>query len=166
MVKYDKSKREEAVRLVSLGCGKLSLSKSLDIPRQTAEKWVSSINAVGGEVFLEMGTKHRSYEYETKLAAALDVIEGGLTKPEAMRKHGIASHASLDNWVKAYLVVGPEALMPKPKGRPKLEPGSAPPKTREQQLEEENRKLRAQVAYLKKLRSLEAAKREPGRNAR
>lgn len=40
------------------------------------------------------------------------------------------------------------------------------PKTIEQELAEENRRLRAEVAYLKKLRALEAAKRARGRNAR
>lgn len=166
MVKYDRSKREEAVRLVSSGLGKKALAKALDIPRQTAERWFRTINAVGSEVFLSMGTRHRSYDYGTKLAAAVDVVEGGLTKQESMAKHGVASPASLDKWVRAYLAGGPEALRPKPKGRPRLNPEDRPAKTREQELEDENRRLRAEVAYLKKLRSLEAAKREPGRSAR
>lgn len=166
MVRHDRSKREEAARLVSLGLGKQSLARALDIPRQTAEKWVKAINAVGEEAFLDMGAKHRAYDYGTKLAAVADVVERGLTKQEAMAKHGIANPTSLDKWVRAYRTGGPEALRPKPKGRPRLKPEDRPAKTREQELEDENRRLRAEVAYLKKLRSLEAAKREPGRSAR
>ncbi len=48
---------------------------------------------------------------------------------------------------------------------PRGPPGSASsakPKTVEQELAEENRRLRAEVAYLKKLRALEAAKRDAG----
>lgn len=96
MVKHDRSKREEAVRLVSLGYGCRSLGRALDIPHQTAEKWVRTINAVGGEVFLDTGVRRRSYDYSTKLAAAIDVVEGGLTKQEAMAKHGAANPMSPD----------------------------------------------------------------------
>ena len=73
----------------------------------------------------------------------------------------------LKQWAKAYREGGPGALRPKPKGRPR-KPGGEPsgPATREEELEAENRRLRAEVAYLKKPHALEAAKRAPGRNAR
>ena len=47
-----------------------------------------------------------------------------------------------------------EALRPKPKGRPKGSGATARPLTREQQLERRVQQLEAEVAYLKKLRSL------------
>lgn len=113
-----------------------------------------------------MGSSHRSYDYETKLSAARDHVEGGMSKPDVMKKYGIASLSPLNSWVRKYREGGPEALRPKPKGRPPGSASSAKPKTIEQELAEENRRLRAEVAYLKKLRALEAAKRARGRNAR
>ena len=159
--------REKAVELIDSGYGKAALANALAISDSIAEHWIRSYKAVGKGVFLSMGSKRRTYDRETKLAAVLDFLEGGLTKQEAMAKHAIASLTAFESWIRAYRKGGPGALAPKPKGRPRKADGEAgPPPTREQELEAENRRLRAEVAYLKKLRALEAAKRAPGRNAR
>ena len=81
-----------------------------------------------------------------------------MTKPEAMAKFGIASPSSFKKWLKAYREDGPEALRPKPKGRPK-DPAPSLPSTREQELERRVRKLEAENAYLKKSIALKAEKR-------
>ncbi|MCR5582095.1 MAG: helix-turn-helix domain-containing protein [Eggerthellaceae bacterium] len=167
MGKHGVEVREKAAELIDSGYGKAALANALAISVSIAEHWIHSYKAVGKEVFLGMGSKHRTYDRETKLAAVLDFLEGGLTKQEAMAKHAIASLSAFERWVREYREGGPEALAPKPKGRPRKAGGEAsPPPTREQELEAENRRLRAEVAYLKKLRALEAAKRAPGRNAR
>lgn len=41
--------------------------------------------------FLEMGLKHKQYDYETKLAAVRDFVEFGLTRQEVMAKYHITS---------------------------------------------------------------------------
>ena len=167
MEKHGAEVREEAVALIDSGYGKWALAKALAISVSIAEHWIHSYKAVGKEVFLSMGSKRRTYDQETKLAAVLDFLEGGLTKPDVMAKHAIASPSALESWIRAYRKGGPAALEPKPKGRPRKAGGEAGRAlTREQELEAENRRLRAEVAYLKKLRALEAAKRAPGRNAR
>jgi len=165
--KHSLETREKAVELIDRGCGKASLASALAISVSIAEKWIHTYRAVGKEAFLDMGSKHRHYDYETKLAAVHDFVDLGMTRQEVMSKHGIANLTQLKKWAKAYREGGPEALRPKPKGRPRKGDGDPPePRTREQELEAENRRLRAEVAYLKKLRALEAAKRAPGRNAR
>ncbi|MBR5258946.1 MAG: transposase [Eggerthellaceae bacterium] len=166
MGRHDIQTRERAVELMERGLGAIALARELAISSSITEKWIHSYKAVGREVFLSMGSKHMAYDYETKLSAVRAFLEDGLTRQEVMSKHAITSPTSLDRWVKAYRDGGPEALEPKPKGRPRSKCADRPAMTREQELEEENRRLRAEVAYLKKLRSLEAAKREPGRNAR
>lgn len=159
--------RQRAVELIERGCGKRSLASALAISVGIAEKWIHTYRAVGREVFLDMGSKHRSYDYDTKLSAARDYVDIGMTRQEVMSKHGIANATQLKKWARDYREGGPEALRPRPKGRPRKTGGDpAAPRTREQELEAENRRLRAEVAYLKKLRALEAAKRAPGRNAR
>ena len=82
-----------------------------------------------------------------------------MTKTEAMARHGIASIASLERWCREYRSGGPEALRPKPKGRPKGAKSKPKPEpTREQELAEQVAYLKAKVAYLEKLRALRASK--------
>ena len=76
-----------------------------------------------------------------------------------MARHGIASVAPLERWCREYRAGGPEALRPKPRGRPKgAKSGPRPKPTREQELAEEVAYLKAKVAYLEKLRALRAQK--------
>lgn len=96
-----------------------------------------------------MGTKKTVYPFETKVAAVRAVVDEGMTKPEAMAKFGIASPTSFKKWLKAYRDDGPEALRPKPKGRPKGAKAELRAETREQELERRVRKLEAENAYLK-----------------
>ena len=76
--------REKAVELIDSGYGKAALANALAISDSIAEHWIRSYKAVGKGVFLSMGSKRRTYDRETKLAAVLDFLEGGLTKQEAM----------------------------------------------------------------------------------
>ena len=128
-------------------------------PEETVRKWLDIYRSVGIEVLAMMGKKHTAYSFETKLGAVRAVVDEGMTKPEAMARFGIASPSSFKKWLKAYREGGPEALRPKPKGRPR---GSgSPPReaTREQELERRVRKLEAENAYLKKSIALKAEKR-------
>lgn len=90
-----------------------------------------------------MGTRKRKYSYETKVAAARAVADEGATVPEAMARFGIASASPLRKWARAYREEGPEALRPRPKGRPKGAKAASGPMTREQELERRVRKLEA-----------------------
>ena len=94
------------------------------------------------------GGQQVRYDYETKVAAASAVVDGGMSKPEAMVRFGIASATPLKNWCRLYREGGAQTLMLKPKGRPKGSARAVPP-TREEELEERVRKLEVQVAYLK-----------------
>ncbi len=106
-----------------------------------------------------MGGSHRSYDYETKLSAARDHVEGGMSKPDVMKKYGIAACPAELVGAKVPRGRAPEALRPKPKGRPPGSASSAKPKT----VEQENRRGEPQAQgggrLPKKLRALEAAKR-------
>lgn len=61
---------------------------------------------------------------------------------EVMSRHGVVNLSQVTDWARAYREGGPEALRPRPKGR------LAGPATREEELEAENRGLRAEAAYL------------------
>ena len=156
---YDVGMRLRAAGLYDEGRGRASIAALLGIPEETVRKWLDVYRSAGIEVLAMMGKKHNTYSFETKLAAVKAVVDEGMTKPEAMARFGIASPSSFKKWLKAYREEGPEALKPKPKGRPR---GSgSPPKetTHEQELERRIQKLEAENAYLKKSIALKAEKR-------
>ena len=82
-------------------------------------QWINTYRSVGIEGLTDMGKKHTVYPFETKVAAARAVVEEGMTKPEALAKFGIISATPLKKWMKTYCEGGPEALRPKPRGRPR-----------------------------------------------
>ena len=161
-VKYPAGTKLRAVEMIRAGYGRDAIAAELGATGSAVRKWQRSYWATGYGRSFAMGIGQRNYAFELKLEAARAVVDGGMTLPEAMSRFGVAAESTLGKWCAAYRRGGAEALRPKPKGRPR----GAAPKTREQELEERCRRLEAEVAYLKKLRSLEAARREPGRSAR
>lgn len=150
---YDVGLRLRAAELHDMGRGRASIAALLGIPEETVRKWLDIYRSAGIEVLAMMGKKHAAYSFETKLAAVRAVVD------EGMAKFGIASPSSLKKWLKAYREEGPEALRPKPKGRPKGSGSPTKEMTREQELERRVRKLEAENAYLKKSIALKAEKR-------
>ena len=154
-LRHDRLLREQAVEMFERGCGYRLTAGRLGVSAETVREWQKMYRVIGRGGLLAMGVKRATYDYETKVAAARAVVDGGMSKPEAMVRFGIASATSLKKWCRLYREGGAQALKPKPKGRPK---GAVPP-TREEELEERVRKLEAQVAYLKKSIALKAQRR-------
>ena len=158
-LRHDRLLREQAAQMFEKGCGYRLPARKLGVSAETVREWQKMYRVIGRSGLLAMGIKQARYDYETKVAAAKAVVDGGMSKPEAMVRFGIASVTPLKQWCRLYRQGGAQALKPKPKGRPKgLGVGAVPP-TREEELEERVRKLEAQVAYLKKSIALKAQKR-------
>ena len=158
-IRHDRLLRKQAVKMFESGLGYGLTAKRLGVSAATVREWQKMYRVIGRSGFLAMGIKQARYDYETKVAAAKAVVDGGMSKPEAMMRFGIASATPLKQWCRLYRESGAQALKPKPKGRPKgLGVGAVPP-TREEELEERVRKLEAQVAYLKKSIALKAQRR-------
>ena len=151
-VKHDIEARRRAIELFESGGGCDVAARTLSVPRGTVKKWQQIYRAFGSEVLLAMDGKQARYTFGQRVAAARAVVEGGMTKPEAMAEFGIMSRAPLDRWCRLYREGGADALRAKPKGRPRG--AKSRPRTREEELEERCRRLEAEVAYLKKLRAL------------
>ena len=158
-LRHDRLLREQAVEMFERGFSYRLTAKRLGVSAETVRGWQKTYRVIGRDGLLAMGVKHARYDYETKVAAARAVVEGGMSKPEAMTRFGIASATSLKQWCRLYREGGAQALMPKPKGRPKGSGMGAVPPTREEELAERVRKLEAQVAYLKKSIALKAHRR-------
>ena len=157
-MRHDRLLREQAAQMFEKGFGYGSTAKRLGISAATVREWQKMYRVIGKGGLLTMGVKRTKYDYETKVAAARAVVDGGMSKPEAMVHFGIASATPLKQWCRLYREGGAQALKPQPKGRPKGS-GRAVPPTREEELAERVRKLEAQVAYLKKSIALKAHRR-------
>ena len=157
-LRHDRLLREQAALMFERGFGYALTARRLGVPAETVREWQKTYRAIGRNGLLAMGVKYARYDYETKVAAARAVVDGGMSKPEAMVRFGIASATPLKQWCRLYREGGAQALKPKPKGRPKGSVRAVPP-TREEELQERVRKLEAQVAYLKKSIALKAQRR-------
>ena len=158
-LRHDRLLREQAAQMFEKGHGYGLTARKLGVSAATVREWQKMYHVIGKDGLLTMGIKHTKYDYETKVAAAAAVVDGGMSKPEAMMRFGIASATPLKQWCRLYRQGGAQALKPKPKGRPKGLGVRAVPPTREEELAERVRKLEAQVAYLKKSIALKAQKR-------
>ena len=165
--KHDIETRRLAVELFEDAFGYRVVAGRLSVPKEAVRKWLGVYRAFGSEVLLAMDGKRARYTYGQKVAAASAVVDGGMSRPEAMKAFGIMSMSPLEKWCRFYREGGAEALRPKPKGRPRGSGAKPCELTREQELEERCRKLGAGVAYLKKLRALvERDGLWPGRGSR
>ena len=157
-MRHDRLLRKQAAQMFEKGLGYGVTARKLGVSAATVREWQKMYRVIGRSGLLAMGVKHTKYDYETKVAAAKAVADGGMSKPEAMMRFGIASATPLKQWCRLYRQGGAQALKPKPKGRPKGAVRALPP-TREEELAERVRKLEAQVAYLKKSIALKAHRR-------
>ena len=153
-LRHNRLLREQAAQMFERGLGYRLTARKLGVSAATVREWQKMYHVIGRSGLLAMGIKHTKYE----VAAAKAVVDGGMSKPEAMMRFGIASVTPLKQWCRLYRQGGAQALKPKPKGRPKGSVRAVPP-TREEELEERVRKLEAQVAYLKKSIALKVHRR-------
>lgn len=98
--------RWRAERMFAAGRGYSSVARALGVRENTARKWALAWRAGRGP--------RRTYAWGVKVAAARAVVEGGLTKPQAMAEYGVASLTCIDAWCRAYRAAGPDGLLPRP----------------------------------------------------
>ena len=77
---------------------------------ETVREWQKMYRVIGRGGLLAMGVKQARYDYETKVAAARAVVDGGMSKPEAMVRFGIVSATPLKQWCRLYREGGAQAL--------------------------------------------------------
>ena len=142
-MRHDNSIKRKAAELFEAGFGDKGVASALQLPEKTVSSWQYTYRALGKEALFV--TSHKKYDHGLKVAAARDVVENGMTRPDVMAKYGIASLTALERWCRTYRGGGPDALLPKPKGRPKGA-GAAPKEmTREQEFERRVQKLEAET---------------------
>ena len=156
--------------------GYRSLAKKYNIPgTRQIEIWVATFQRLGTEG-ISRSRQKKSYSFQFKLHAVELYLSTDVSYKDLALQLKINNPPLLAQWVQRFRAVGIDGLKPNRKGRRPKVPDKpivvTPTQSKEiqddrlKQLEEENLKLRIEVAYLKELRRLrleqEAQKREQG----
>lgn len=149
--------REQLIQLFQQGTGNNAAAKQLNISPYAARALERRYKLHGTLCLMEKTTKQH-YPFDIKKEVVTRNLNGE-SRMHLAQEFGLSSDNLVKSWVRAWRTGGDEALIPKPKGRPK---GSATPKTltEEDKLRREVQKLRAENAYLKKLRDLRNQQRD------
>jgi transposase len=153
------AQRSAAVALFEQGRGYGATARYLGVSRWAVRdlrrRWVLH----GRKALVAKPTK-TSYSFEVKLEVVRKVVDDGATVQQVAKEYGLSSDQLLQTWVRTYRRLGEDGLKPKPRGRqPKDADSPSKELTDLQRLEQENVRLRAENAYLKKLRALMAHER-------
>ena len=114
------------------------------------------------------GIPNGKYTGEFKQMVIETMHQDGLSYKETARQFGVKGHEMIQKWERIYLEEGPEGLYIDRRGRSN-KGGGRPPKELKPEVEEdliaEVQRLRAENAYLKKLRALirEEERQDKGR---
>lgn len=148
------AQRGAAVALFEQGRGYSATARYLGVSRwavrEIHRRWVLH----GRKVLVAKSTKTQ-YSFEFKLDVVGKVIDEGAAAQQVAQEYGVSSATLVQTWVRTYRRLGEDGLKPKPKGRrPEGADCSSQELTDLARLEQELERLRAENAYLKKLRAL------------
>ncbi|MFE5408875.1 helix-turn-helix domain-containing protein [Microbacterium sp. NPDC056569] len=145
--------REAAVAWFEQGLGDSAVASRLSVSRWAVRALYRRWKVHGERALTEMATRPRySFEFE------LDVVQrvlAGEPKTMVATELALSSPKLIETWLRLYRAEGEAGLRAKPPGRP---PKPVTARTGEEteldRLRRENERLRAEVAYLGKLRAL------------
>ena len=162
MTKYNFLFKQQAIEFYLQNAKNCSLTrKHFQLASRALRHWVNQFNYSGINGLAMLGKK-RNDSPEFKLNVIQAVKNGKFSAKAACLHFGIANSGIVSQWLKAFEKQGINGLIPKPKGRPTMKPQypkmPPKPKTREEELELENLRLRAENAILKKLQELNQQK--------
>lgn len=147
------AQREQAVELFEQGYGSDGIATRFGVPptrvRSLYHRW-----RIHGRLCLMEKPTRTMYSFDVK-KEIVDRFLAGETKPDLAREYRLSSPKLIERWVRLYRIEGDAGLQPKPKGRPRQDPSTPARRLSEvERIRRENERLRAENAYLKKLRDL------------
>jgi transposase-like protein len=149
------AQRAAAITLFESGHSRDAVATRLGVSpgavRALRERW----RIHGKEALVPTRTK-RVHAVELKLEVVRRCLAGE-SKIALAQAYGLSSPQLVATWLRRYRAEGEAGLRPKPPGRPTHDPDA--PVSELDQLRQENERLRAEVAYLEKLRALSATER-------
>lgn len=162
MAKYDASFKYKVVQSYLNGEGGLGyLSKKFGIKSHTSvQEWVAQFKAYGYEG-LERRKKKKIYSMNFKLDVLNYYHKSGLSMKDVSIKFNLPSIHIISRWEKEFNTFGVDGLKPKKRGRTSMSTKKnlikkqvEKPLSREKILARENELLRAELAFIKKLKAL------------
>lgn len=150
--------RAVAVALFEVGLGAHAVASRLEVGRLPVKRLYDRWRVRGTGALVAKPRDRHSYSFEIKLEVVRRYLAGEV-KVDLCREYGLSSPKLIETWAHKYRNEGEDGLRPKQVGRP---PKTAEPAGEVSELERlraENEVLRAQVAYLGKLRALRAQQR-------
>ena len=174
MAKYDEQFKLSVVQSYEQGTQGFKLvARRYGLDHGLVRRWVKAYQQHG---LLGLRKKFSHYPAEFKLSVLHRMQQEELSARQAIALFNLrVSSTVIADWQRRYHEQGLAGLQPKPRGRPKKMPvpespkpiGSLPDDTRSREdLVEEVKSLRAEVAYLKKLRALLQAKEHAAQKKR
>ncbi|MFD7155434.1 helix-turn-helix domain-containing protein [Kribbella sp. NPDC059898] len=155
------AQRVLAVGLFERGLGPGAAARRLVVARDPVKMLYQRWRIWGRGALVTRPTK-RSYSFEFKLAVVERFLAGEPVTVLAA-EYELSSPQLVKAWVRVYRRDGADGLRPKPKGRPRKDPDgpdvAAEPESELVRLRRENERLRAENAYLGKLRALRQQQR-------
>jgi transposase-like protein len=154
------AQRSAAVALFERGWGDTAVATHLGVRRWPVRDLYRRWSLHGMGALVGRPTKSR-YSFDFKLDVVRRVIDEGATADQLADEYELSSGNLVRSWVRAYRRHGEDGLRPKPRGRPAQGDGAPLDELSDlQRLEQENLRLRAENAYLKKLRALRVQGRQ------
>ncbi|GKU79841.1 transposase [Paenibacillus sp. L3-i20] len=163
MNKYNKEIRLKVVHeVLENGLSENEAARKYGMNHVTVNQWVAAYINNGEHGMVDKTTK-RTFTGEQKLFILEDMHNNQLSYKGASKKHGIADSA-IRKWKKQYLTDGADSLYIDRRGRKKSNSEPVQPAGSNvdsvEDMEQENRRLRMEVDYLKKLHALVQEKRK------
>lgn len=153
MKKFSIEEKKQAVQRAKEGCSLAQVARETGISEQVIRRTLDHTDRHGWEAL----SKHRyNWTANEKLAVLRFMEENQWNFTETSVQFGIKSSSTIQGWAVRYQRYGMAGLEDKRRGRPKKWRPPDESMTREEQLEAENLYLRAENAYLKKLKALVA----------
>jgi transposase len=158
LVKYDDEFKLRVVQAYLKGEGGYqAIAKMFGVPRHCIiQRWVNSFKNFGDKG-IRRKKKHDTYSLKFKLDVIQFYLNSGESELNVANRYRINNSTLIADWLIKFRKRGIEGLSQQ-KGRPSMSNNPKNQKkvkvlTREQQLEHENELLRAELAFIKKLRA-------------
>lgn len=149
--------REAAVTLFAAGLGRDAVATRLRVSPHAVRALYDRWQLRGaGALMTTSPTRVFTFEFKREIVRR---FLAGETRLSLARDYELSSPTLVKRWVERYRDEGEDGLRPKPKGRPKRDPAPVGEESELDRLRRENERLRAEVAYLGKLRALSATER-------
>ena len=149
---YSKEEKLQIVLDVLRGRGLKPLCRDLHLDRHVVRYWVN-LYRLYGEEGLQESSKSPSYSDEEKEKIVLEYLREGVTLLELSLRYG-CHRDRIRAWVKKYRAGGFITRFKSTSQIPMARPKKKEPQTELERLQEENLRLRAENALLKKVKAL------------